>query len=168
MPSTARNGSSTTLVGQPGESHHATQTRTNHSWTFTTRHTLDGAIVVALTCDIDHADGPCVLDLTSVRFLGAVALTTLVNAASHGEARSTPLRILVDANLPVIRPIQVMDLDDQLRRFHTAPRSGRVMRDSGRRGFRGALRNIYVGITRFEQLQQELGISRKVLTERLE
>lgn len=29
------------------------------------------------------------------------------------------------------------------------------------------LRNVYVGITRFEQLQQSLGISRKVLTERL-
>lgn len=29
------------------------------------------------------------------------------------------------------------------------------------------LRNIYVGVTRFEQLQQSLGISRKVLTERL-
>jgi DNA-binding HxlR family transcriptional regulator len=29
------------------------------------------------------------------------------------------------------------------------------------------LRNIYVGIIRFEQLQQGLGISRKVLTERL-
>jgi DNA-binding HxlR family transcriptional regulator len=29
------------------------------------------------------------------------------------------------------------------------------------------LRNIYIGITRFDQLQQSLGISRKVLTERL-
>lgn len=29
------------------------------------------------------------------------------------------------------------------------------------------LRNVYVGITRFEQLQQDLGISRKVLTGRL-
>lgn len=29
------------------------------------------------------------------------------------------------------------------------------------------LRNIYVGITRFDQLQQNLGISRKVLAERL-
>ncbi|GAA4233241.1 DNA-binding HxlR family transcriptional regulator [Streptosporangium album] len=29
------------------------------------------------------------------------------------------------------------------------------------------LRNVYVGVTRFEQLQQGLGISRKVLTERL-
>jgi DNA-binding HxlR family transcriptional regulator len=29
------------------------------------------------------------------------------------------------------------------------------------------LRNVYIGVTRFEQLQQGLGISRKVLTERL-
>src|SRR5258706_10305972 len=29
------------------------------------------------------------------------------------------------------------------------------------------LRNVYVGITRFDQLQQSLGISRKVLAERL-
>jgi DNA-binding HxlR family transcriptional regulator len=29
------------------------------------------------------------------------------------------------------------------------------------------LRNVYVGINRFDQLQQQLGISRKVLTERL-
>src|ERR1700728_1144959 len=29
------------------------------------------------------------------------------------------------------------------------------------------LRNIYIGVTRFEQLQQSLGISRKVLAERL-
>ena len=29
------------------------------------------------------------------------------------------------------------------------------------------LRDIYAGITRFEQIQRDLGISRKVLTERL-
>jgi DNA-binding HxlR family transcriptional regulator len=32
---------------------------------------------------------------------------------------------------------------------------------------RAVLRNIYIGITRFDQLQQTLGISRKVLAERL-
>jgi anti-sigma B factor antagonist len=99
------------------------------------RSDVDGALVVEVTGEIDHdtapilelalptamdvAGGPCVLDLTSVRFLGAVGLTTLVNATSHAEARGTPLRIVVDSNRPVIRPIQVMDLDDELRLYHT-------------------------------------------------
>jgi anti-sigma B factor antagonist len=96
---------------------------------------VDGALVVAVTGEIDHetapvleqalpaaldqARGPCVLDLTSVRFLGAVGLATLVNATNQAEARGTPLRIVVDGNRPVIRPIQVMDLDDELRLYHT-------------------------------------------------
>ena len=96
---------------------------------------MDGALVVEVTGEIDHdtapaleqalptavnrAHGPCVLDLTSVRFLGAVGLTVLVNATSHAETQGTPLRIVVDGNRPIIRPIQVMDLDDELRLYHT-------------------------------------------------
>jgi len=96
---------------------------------------VDGALIVEVTGEIDHdtvpeleralptavdkADGPCVLDLTSVGFLGAVGLTTLMNATSHAQARGTPLRIVVDSNRPVIRPIQVLDLDDELRLYHT-------------------------------------------------
>jgi anti-anti-sigma regulatory factor len=58
----------------------------------------------------------CILDLTAVTFLGSAGLTALVEATRHSAA---PLRIVVDSNRPVIRPIEVTGLDDVLRLYHS-------------------------------------------------
>jgi anti-sigma B factor antagonist len=70
---------------------------------------------------------PCVLDLTAVTFLGSAGLATLAEATQHAQALREPLRIVVDSNRPVIRPIQVSGLDDMLSLYHSvdeATRSG--------------------------------------------
>jgi anti-sigma B factor antagonist len=56
---------------------------------------------------------PLVLDLTLVRFLGSAGLRTLHDAAREAEHRPdfTPLRIVVDQNRPVVRPIEIVGLD---------------------------------------------------------
>jgi anti-sigma B factor antagonist len=100
------------------------------------QHTVDGVLVIAVTGEIDMENAaalrqavtagidrtrgePCVLDLTSVAFLGSAGLTALVQATQHAEARREPLRIVVDSNRPVIRPIQVTGLDDVLSLYHS-------------------------------------------------
>ncbi|HEV2780008.1 MAG TPA: STAS domain-containing protein [Actinophytocola sp.] len=76
-----------------------------------------GAAIIAC---IDEADGePCILDLTAVTFLDSPGLTMLLDATNHAHAVREPLRIVVDANRPVIRPIEVTGLDDELALYHT-------------------------------------------------
>ncbi len=99
-------------------------------------HEVDGMLVIAVTGEVDLETAPalheavtagidrtrgmpCVLDLTTVTFLGSAGLTALVDATGRAEARREPLRIVVDSNRPVIRPIQVTGLDDVLRLYHT-------------------------------------------------
>jgi anti-sigma B factor antagonist len=78
------------------------------------------ALCQAVIAGIDQARGePCILDLTSVMFLGSAGLTALVQATRHAEQRREPLRIVVDHNRPVIRPIQVTGLDDVLSLYHS-------------------------------------------------
>lgn len=60
-----------------------------------------------------------VLDLLGVTFLGSAGLTALVVAARNAEKRHEPLRIVVDHHRPVVRPIQITDLDDVLLLCHT-------------------------------------------------
>jgi len=77
---------------------------------------LEHAVMTAL----DEASGvACIVDLTAVTFLGSAGLTALVNAANHAETRREPLRIVVDGNRPVIRPIQITGLDQVLSLYHT-------------------------------------------------
>ncbi|WP_177328954.1 anti-sigma factor antagonist [Amycolatopsis australiensis] len=102
----------------------------------TTRQTIDGTVVVKAVGEVDPesvhvlriavgtglteaAGGPCILDLTQVTFLDSVGLTALVDATKRAEQRGGPLRIVVDANRPVIRPIEITGLDDVLRLYHT-------------------------------------------------
>ncbi|HYQ67863.1 anti-sigma factor antagonist [Actinophytocola sp.] len=62
-----------------------------------------------------------VLDLTQVRFLGSVGLRTLRDSA-HEAARHEgfqPLRVVVDHTRPVIRPIEIVGLDQILALYHT-------------------------------------------------
>jgi anti-sigma B factor antagonist len=74
----------------------------------------------AVTTAIDGTSGDaCVLDLTQVGFLDSAGLAALLAANKHGDARRKPLRIVVDSNSPVIRPIEVTGLDVVLRLYHT-------------------------------------------------
>ncbi|MGW0245473.1 anti-sigma factor antagonist [Nocardia goodfellowii] len=61
----------------------------------------------------------CVLDLTDVDYLGGAGLKAL--AASNGEAekRREPLRVVVDSNRPVIRPIEITGLEEVLALYHS-------------------------------------------------
>jgi anti-sigma B factor antagonist len=62
-----------------------------------------------------------VLDLTRVRFLGSVGLRTLRDSA-HEAARHDgyqTLRVVVDQARPVIRPIEIVGLDQILALYHT-------------------------------------------------
>ncbi|MEV0248230.1 anti-sigma factor antagonist [Nocardia sp. NPDC050712] len=63
--------------------------------------------------------GYCILDLTDVRFLGGAALETLAATSREAENRREPLRIVVDANRPVIRPLEITGLEKVLALYHT-------------------------------------------------
>jgi anti-sigma B factor antagonist len=78
------------------------------------------ALQTAVITAIDDTDGRrCILDLTGVTFLNPAGLTALIAATEHAEARQETLRIVVDANRPVIRPITITGLDQDLRLYHT-------------------------------------------------
>lgn len=77
---------------------------------------LRAAITAALA---DAGAGACVVDLTEVTFLGSAGLTALLDGTREAEHRQEPLRIVVDANRPVIRPIEITGLDDVLSLYHS-------------------------------------------------
>ncbi|MFF0492656.1 anti-sigma factor antagonist [Nocardia sp. NPDC004068] len=61
----------------------------------------------------------CVIDLTDVDFLGGAGLKTLAATAEAAEHRKHPLRIVVDENRPVIRPLEITGLEKFLALYHT-------------------------------------------------
>ncbi|MEV0675083.1 STAS domain-containing protein [Actinosynnema sp. NPDC050436] len=67
----------------------------------------------------DAGGGVCVLDLSAVTFLNAAGLSGLVSVVGHARARGRVVRIVVDSNRRVIRPIEVTALDHALSLFHT-------------------------------------------------
>lgn len=74
----------------------------------------------AVTAGIVRTRGePCILDLTGVTFLGSSGLTALIDVTRQAEERRESLRIVVDANRPVIRPIELTGLDDVLSLYHS-------------------------------------------------
>jgi anti-sigma B factor antagonist len=70
-------------------------------------------LAAAVTAALD-GERPVVVDLTSVTFLDSAGLAALVRVTERGERRGEPLRIVVDHNRPVLRPIQITGLDDRL------------------------------------------------------
>ncbi|MCO1655409.1 anti-sigma factor antagonist [Pseudonocardia humida] len=69
----------------------------------------------------DRLDGRAlVLDLSSVTFLGSPGLRTLFDSASEavGHRGHRPLRVVVDHSRPVIRPIEIVGLDNVLALYH--------------------------------------------------
>ncbi|MFC4852623.1 STAS domain-containing protein [Actinophytocola glycyrrhizae] len=74
----------------------------------------------AIAVAIDEAgSGTCVVDLTDVPYLGSSGLSALLDANREAAARQAPLRIVVDANRPVIRPIEITGLDQVLHLYHS-------------------------------------------------
>lgn len=103
--------------------------------TFTTRR-LDRTVIVdvagevdldtaprlreAIAVALDEAEGGlCVVDLTEVTYLGTAGLTALLDGTREAAAREEPLHLVVDANRPVIRPIELTGLDQVLRLYHS-------------------------------------------------
>ena len=86
---------------------------------------VDGLTVPRLRAAIDDAfdrlDGRVlVLDLSRVGFLGSPGLRALFDSATksvrHGGRRQ--LRVVVDHTRPVIRPIEIVGLDNVLALYH--------------------------------------------------
>jgi anti-sigma B factor antagonist len=84
---------------------------------------IDGLTALRLRAAIDEAfdrlDGRLlVIDLVRVRFLGSAGLRTLRDTAAeslqHRRNSAQPLRIVVDETRPVIRPIEIVGLDQIL------------------------------------------------------
>jgi anti-sigma B factor antagonist len=65
----------------------------------------------------EQLDGkPVIVDLTGVRFLGSAGLRALFEIAHesvHQRGRK-PLRVVVDHTRPVVRPIEIVGLDNVL------------------------------------------------------
>jgi anti-sigma B factor antagonist len=98
----------------------------------------DGAIVLTVSGDVDgltasrlrtaiaeafdRLDGRLlVVDLTDVTLLGSPGLRILRNSADEAVHHRglLPLRIVVDATRPVIRPIEIVGLDQVLALYHS-------------------------------------------------
>jgi anti-sigma B factor antagonist len=81
---------------------------------------IDGLTAPRLSVAISDAyralgGRPLVLDLTKVQFMGSTGLRTLRESA-QGPG---PLRVVVDHTRPVIRPIEIVGLDQILALYHT-------------------------------------------------
>lgn len=55
-----------------------------------------------------------VVDLTGVTFRDSAGLAALVRVTERGEDSGEPLRLVVDHTRPVVRPIQITGLEQQL------------------------------------------------------
>lgn len=91
--------------------------------------TVDGAIDgltaprlrAAIQLAFDELDGRIlVIDLTGVHFLGSPGLRALSETAAEAVQHRghQPLRVVVDDTRPVIRPIEIVGLDDVLALYH--------------------------------------------------
>jgi anti-sigma B factor antagonist len=65
-------------------------------------------------------DRPVIVDLTQVRFLGSPGLHALARSAHQASQKPgfTPLRVVVDHNRPVLRPIELTGYDALLNLYH--------------------------------------------------
>jgi anti-sigma B factor antagonist len=75
----------------------------------------------ALADAFDRLDGRAlVLDLAEVTFLGSPGLRALFDSANEAVRHRghRPLRVVVDHSRPVIRPIEIVGLDNVLALYH--------------------------------------------------
>jgi anti-sigma B factor antagonist len=104
---------------------------------------LDGALVLTVTGELDLTTSvafsattsaalrrrqPVILDLTEVTFVSSAGLAALLQATREAPGQ---LPIVVDANRPVIRPIEVTGLDRVLALYHTVAEALTAVRASG-------------------------------------
>ena len=70
----------------------------------------------AVTQCLEEADDLLVVDLIKVSFLSSHGLAALVSAAQESERSrfKPPIRLVVDNNRPVVRPIELTGLDQYL------------------------------------------------------
>jgi anti-sigma B factor antagonist len=87
---------------------------------------VDGLTAPRLTSAVSDAfralaGRPLVLDLTKVKFLGSTGLRLLRDSAYEAVHHQglQPLRVVVDQARPVIRPIEIVGLDQILALYHT-------------------------------------------------
>jgi anti-sigma B factor antagonist len=75
-------------------------------------------LLEAVNVAFDEAgDGPVIVDLQQVGFLGSSGLAALIDAQRRANRHREPLRIVVDHTHPVIRPLQLSGLDNVLTLF---------------------------------------------------
>jgi anti-sigma B factor antagonist len=75
----------------------------------------------AISDAFDRLDGRVlVLDLSEVTFLGSPGLRALFDSATEAVQHRgyRPLRVVVDHTRPVIRPIEIVGLDNVLALYH--------------------------------------------------
>jgi anti-sigma B factor antagonist len=60
-----------------------------------------------------------VLDLSEVSFLGSHGLAMLVDIATRARQVGRPLRLVVDHQHPVIRPLEITGIDNSFALYHT-------------------------------------------------
>jgi anti-sigma B factor antagonist len=82
---------------------------------------IDGLTAPRLTAALARAfaglgERLLVLDLTSIGFMGSAGLRTLTEATAAATREHGPrtLRVVVDNTRPVIRPIEIVGLDEVL------------------------------------------------------
>lgn len=97
----------------------------------TDRADRDGCLVLTVRGEVDLSTGdrlaetagevlrgaggrPVVLDLLAVDFLSSSGLGVLVSLNDQAKALGSALRVVVDAERPVMRPIRTMGLEDVL------------------------------------------------------
>ena len=76
----------------------------------------------AIDLAFDELEGrPLVVDLTDVTFFGSAGLRTMSESADQAATRPgfEPLRVVVDHNRPVVRPMEIVGLDAVLTLFST-------------------------------------------------
>lgn len=78
---------------------------------------LRSALAVALE---NPDDRPVIVDLASVRFFGSPGLRVLAESAEQASTKPgfQPLRVVVDRNRPVLRPIELTGYDAILALYH--------------------------------------------------
>lgn len=88
---------------------------------------LRSALAVALE-SLD--DRPVVVDLRDVHFLGSPGLRALAESAEQASAKPgfQPLRVVVDQNRPVLRPIELTGYDAILALYHDVDEAVRGIR----------------------------------------
>jgi anti-sigma B factor antagonist len=81
-----------------------------------TAHRLTAAVGEALAEALGRL---VVVDLADVSFLDSAGLDALVRITEEGEYRGGPLRLVVDEQRPVVRPIQLAGLEHRLALYHS-------------------------------------------------